>query len=180
METPHESAWLRAKGWRRPRARWFVLAGLLAVTVGAVIWALLWWTHYQPLASGCCSVKGQLNGKVEYGWTVANRGSRTVRITSIDNPSVPGMFVDVRMFLGKKGVPGTFDFNDPLHPFDLAPGEERMIIVTGRVPCPSPGEGFASMEQQRVHFRALGLSRSTWVPISSVPLKPPRGSCPSS
>jgi hypothetical protein len=90
------------------------------------------------------------------------------------------MFVDVRMFLGTKGEPGTFDFSHPLHPFDLAPGEERMIVVTGRVPCPSPVEGFATMEQQRVHFRALGLSRETWVPISSVPLKPPPGSCPSS
>jgi hypothetical protein len=84
------------------------------------------------------------------------------------------------MFLGRKGEPGTFDFSDPLHPFDLAPGEERMIVVTGRVPCPSPGEGYAVMEQQRVHYEFLWLDHATWMPISSVPLKPPRGSCPAS
>jgi hypothetical protein len=181
METPQERVWLGVRGWQRPRTRWFLLAGILLVLLGAAIWGAAWWTHYQPLDSGCCHLKGHVNNRIEYGWTVANRGSHTVRITSVDDPSIPGMFTDVRMFLGPEGEPGTFeDFNSPLRPFELAPGEERLIVVTGRVPCPSPREGYATMVQQRVHYRAFSLSRETWVPISPVPLKPPRGTCRSS
>jgi hypothetical protein len=177
METPHESVWLRVRGWHKPRTRWFVAALACLLLLIPLIWALRWWTQYQPLEAGCCNARGHINGRMEYAWTIANRGSHTVRVTSVDDPSIEGTFTDARVFLGPKGEPGAATLSDPMHPFDLAPGEERAITVTGRVVCLSPEAGKTTIVQQRVHYTAFGLSHATWVPISRVPVRPPPGTC---
>jgi hypothetical protein len=176
METPHESVWLGVRGWRRPQARWFVLAALIVVLASAAICGAIWWARYQPIKDGCCSFKGHLGNRILYGWSIENTGHHTVRVTSVDEPEVPG-FTEVRMFLGPKDDPGMSDVTHPLVPFDLAPGEQRAITVTGLVRCPKPNEGYSVVQAARVHFTTYMRSHAAWIEVGHFPIRPPPGTC---
>jgi hypothetical protein len=177
METPHESVWLGVRGWHRPRTRWFVLAAVLLVLSGSAIWGAVSWTHYQPLERGSYGLTGHLGNRILYGYSLRNEGAHTVRVTSIDDPDVPG-FTEVKIFIGPRGETGTSDVTHPFVPFELAPGEERAISVTGLVRCPKPNEGFSSIRAARIHFTAFKLSHAAWVEIGDFPIRPPKGACP--
>jgi hypothetical protein len=178
METAPETAGVGVRRRRRPRARWLILAALVASLVAGLIAATVWWATYQSLASGCCSAKSYDGARSFYGWTLANHGRFDVRVTGIDAADNPGMFTNtsVAMYSLSNDFAGT---RVPFQPFTLAPGDQRMVFISGVVSCAKAREGLGFiLGQQRVHFTVLGLRRVRWIPFGEVPAKPPPGTCP--
>lgn len=181
VETPHESVWLRVRGWQRPRTRWLALAVFAVAAVTATTIAARWWVGYQPLTSGCCTARAYEGNRSSYGWTLHNDGRFDVRVSDIDAGDNLGIFMDTRVAI----APNTDDFSSareiPFRPFTLAPGESRLIFLSGVVSCGKARQGIgALLVQQRVHFIVLGLPKARWIPFGEVKAKPPPGTCPGS
>jgi hypothetical protein len=135
-------AWLLA---RRPRN--LVLAGIGLAVIVLLIAGWVWADRYQPLATGNYSISvpqsrvgaaGEdsvtfRDGKpFEVGFSVLNDGAFTVRVTR--GPHFDGVPpFSVRLYssgpLARAHViPGPLT---PFRPFDLPPGEQRMLVLRG-------------------------------------------------
>lgn len=178
METPHERVWLGIRGWRRPRARWFVLGAVLVFLFAGLIAGAVAWVSYQPLTSGCCRGWGNEGNRSIYGWTLRNDGKFDVRVTSIEMSDIPGIFTGSRVELGERANVYDITPREPLRAFTLSPGEERMILVSGIVSCAKAKQGIgATLLQQHVHFDVLGLAKVRWISFEGFDLRPPASSC---
>jgi hypothetical protein len=142
-------AWLRA---RRPRN--VVLVALGVVVLSIAIGGLVWIAKYQPLTTGnTWSTPGAIDPPTgdgvyyvfhqgrpfRYAMTIANSGRFTVRV--VDIPLVraawPARF---RLLVSQPMTPHGGSPPGPwvaFHPFDLHPGEQRGIELSGRfnLPC---------------------------------------------
>jgi hypothetical protein len=142
-------AWLRA---RRPRS--LVLVVLSLVVLALAIGGLVWIQDYQPLTTGnTWSSPGAIDSptgdgvyyvfhqgrRFRYGMTIANSGRFTVRVLDIPLVRVAWpvrfrLLVSQPMTPDGGSPPGPWV---PFHPFDLHPGEQRGIELSGRfnLPC---------------------------------------------
>src|SRR5262249_29901486 len=132
-------AFLRA---RRPRN--VVLLVLAFVVLGLGIGALAWINTYQPLATGNVGFEPGAHDsptgdgiyyvfhegrRFRYGMSIWNAGRFTVRVLGV--PIEYGLPIRYRLLVSRPGTiyrgppPGPYT---PFHPFDLAPGQQRMII----------------------------------------------------
>jgi hypothetical protein len=169
-------AFLRA---RRPRN--LVIAVLVTTVIGLAIGTLVWIDSYQPLRAGNAyytpgaqdSPTGDgiyyvfRQGKpFHYGMTIWNSGRFTVRVLGV--PIQFGMPIKYRLLMS---APTTFDYGGiprpytPFHPFDLKPGEERGIVLSGAYnePCRLRGLGSEPRNEIPVRFSFLWQTKTIWV-----------------
>jgi hypothetical protein len=161
-------AWLRA---RRPRNLALVVIALCLL--GLAIGALAWIHTYQPIATGTVGFEPGAHDsptgdgiyyvfhqgrRFRFGMTIENDGRFTVRVLGV--PIYWELPVRYRLLVSGPGTiyhgppPGRFK---PLHPFDLAPGEQRMILFNGRFsePCDLRQQGSQGFGEIPVHYRFL-------------------------
>jgi hypothetical protein len=123
---------------------------------------------------------------ITYGVTVHNSGSFTVRITSVETP--PSWF---HALLKPTGVrtdrPGhglSYEDADTVafQPFDLHPGDDRLLLVHLRVgDCQGFGPGVTeTIDSVAVHFSFLGIDHRAEIPFGTgiQVVAPPADGCP--
>lgn len=134
-------AYLRA---RRPRNLALVVLALVVAALLAV--GFTWVQSYQPLAIGAFGLRpdGSTSGALgedvvvfhdgapfRFGFSVRNEGSFGVRIASV--PLTGILPFSARLFVSgplerAREIPGP---TTPFKPFDLEPGQDRMVILRG-------------------------------------------------
>ncbi len=169
----------------RARRPWnLVLVGVLIVLVALLVSGYAWADSYQPLTAGSYglfpagSVTGR-NGETSItfragapfalGFSVRNQGGFTVRVVGV--PLVGATPFSTRLLVSKplehpRAVPGP---TAPFRPFDLGPGEERMLILRGWfASCFTTGAGtVAEFTDLPVRFQFLWRAQTISVPLSS-------------
>jgi hypothetical protein len=136
---------------------------------------------YQPLTSGWRSAKDYNGTRSFYSWTLENSGRFDVRVTGIDAGDSLGIFTNTSVAMYAVSNDFSRKKRVPFQPFTLAPGDQRMIFISGVVSCAKAEQGIgAVLVQQRVHFTVLGLPKGRWIEFGEVPAKPPPGTCPGS
>lgn len=129
---------------RRPRN--LAVVAVLLVLVALLASGFAWVQSYQPLATGSygLSPSGSLTGATgetvvtfrdgrpfRFGFSVRNDGGFAVRVLGVPltgiNPFSTRLFVS-RSLTRAHTIPGP---TTPFRPFDLEPGEERMLILRG-------------------------------------------------
>lgn len=169
-------AFLRA---RRPRN---LLATAIALTiVGLAIGALVWVNSYQPIAHGYTGYEPDVHaspagdgeyvvfreGKAfAYGMSIRNSGRFTVRVLGV--PKLLGLPIKYRVLTSTTfengGIPRPFI---PFHPFDLKPGEQRGIIISGiyDTPCAGRWPGSIGWGSIPVRYSFLWHTATAQVPL---------------
>jgi hypothetical protein len=147
-----ESAGLPQKGGllvflRARRPRNLVIVALLLVLVATLATGLAWVESYQPLAMGNFAIDppGSRSGPTgeqavsfrdgkpfEVGFSVLNKGAFTVHISAGPRYLDADPF-SVRLYVSgplehAHTIPGRLS---PFHPFDLPPGQQRMLVLKG-------------------------------------------------
>jgi hypothetical protein len=111
-------------------------------------------------------------GTVQLGVTVLNTGGWTVHITSVATSPESGlhpMLTPSGFRVDRPGGPLRYDDADttPFAPFDLHPGEDRLLFVhlrLGNCAYFSPGN-LNSIDELVVHFSFLGFDHRTRLPL---------------
>jgi hypothetical protein len=173
-------AFLRA---RRPRN--LVLVAVLLVLVALLASGYAWAESYQPLAAGNYglfpdrSVTGPAGetavtfhdrAPFRFGFSVRNDGGLTVRVLGV--PLGGSSPFTARLFMSgplehARAIPGPAV---PFRPFDLGPGEQRMLILRGSFANCRDYAGRTTTEFTDMHIRFEFLWRTQTV---SVPLSSP-------
>jgi hypothetical protein len=171
------TAFLRA---RRPRN--LVLTVVALTVIGLAIGAVVWIDSYQPIATGNSGYQPDAQsspagdgiyyvfrqGKpFHYGMTIWNSGRFTVRVLAV--PIEFGLPIKYRLLMT---APSTFargGFSppfEPFHPFDLSPGEQRGIVLSGvySEPCRDRGSG-ASIGWESIPIRYSFLWHTSTVQV---------------
>jgi len=180
----------------------------LALTlIGLAIGAVVWIDSYQPLATGNTSY-GPLDSRespagdgvyvvfhqgkqFRYGMTIWNRGRYTVRVLGVPDffrGHLGGLPASVRLLLSAPttfnsgGIPGPFT---RFHPFDLKPGEQRGLLLSGvfNLPCrdrsgPGGGSDFLLSIPVRYSFLWHTATVAVALPERLAVLFPKQGDCP--
>jgi hypothetical protein len=170
-------AFLRA---RRPRN--VILAAALLVVVGLTIGAVAWIDSYEPIAFANGSIdpvgaKGApgLDGNVvvfhkgrpfELGITIRNTGKFTVRVLGVPYFSALPFSARLRMSLPQKREEFLPPYV-PFRPFDLKPGDMRLLLLKGVYACHSgmPAGSSFGIASLPVRFSFLWRTATTDVPL---------------
>lgn len=135
-------AYLRA---RRPRN--LVIVGVLLVVIALLASGFAWVESYQPLVHGFGEMTQGKQLTTEelatfhdgrrftFGITVRNDGAFTVRVEDvplIELPSAAYPFSGRIMMSGVLKNAGVYPPYVPFRPFDLKPGQERLLYLDGR------------------------------------------------
>jgi hypothetical protein len=110
-------------------------------------------------------------GVITIGPGVVNTGHFAVRITGVDTPH--GQHTLLRPVSIRTNIPGReLSYDDdgtmPFQPFDLAPGDDRVLLIHLRMSdCEffAPG-GVESFDAIVVHFSFLGIDHRAEVPLN--------------
>ncbi len=149
----------------RPRRFWLILGTALVVTAflaSAAVAALLRERlDFRPDLACCWTPEGGAAGteRPTIAGPLWNEGRVGVRITAIEGPPD----TEVRM-VGRNGWSDIADAR-PFAPFDLPPGDYRVIVVRATVPAcrvgTRPAGGWRSSSAVRVRYTLLGVERAT-------------------
>jgi hypothetical protein len=172
-------AFLRA---RRPRN--LVIVGVLLVLVALIASGFAWAESYQPLAEGNyglfpiravtgpageTAVTFRDGAPFRFGFSVRNDGSFAVRVVGVPHATVADPFV-TRTFVSRsleraRDIPGP---TTPFRPFDLEPGEQRMLILRGVFAnCRKWGGRMTlTYDSLPVRFRFLWRTETVSVPLA--------------
>jgi len=171
-------AFLRA---RRPRN--LVLVALLLVLVALLVSGYAWAESYQPLTAGDyglfpdravsgpageTAVTFRDGAPFRFGFSVRNDGSFAVRVVGVPHATVADPFVTRTFVSGPleraRDIPGP---TTPFRPFDLKPGEERMLILRGVFAhCRNwGGTTTATYDSLPVRFQFLWRTETVSVPL---------------
>lgn len=166
---------------RRPRN--VILTVVVLTLIGLGIGFVVWVDSYQPLATGNTGygpIGGHYSpagdgvyvvfhqGKIfRYGTSVWNPGPFTVRVLGVPRLGFP---VSYRLLMS---APTTFARGgaaEPFvrfRPFELRPGEERLLVFSGvyREPCRERGPGGAVVSWDAIPIRFTFLWRTTTVDV---------------
>ena len=167
---------------RRPRPRNLVLTVLALTAIGLVIGAVAWVDSYQPIvAAGTMAnpagAKDDVIGGVEwvvfhqgrsfrFGMDIRNAGSYTVRVLGV--PYGPYEPFKGRLFVSGPSHGGTVMPMSPLRPFDLPPGQIRLLVFHGvyRYRCPRGMRGtILGLDALPVRFTILWRTTTAWIPL---------------
>jgi hypothetical protein len=172
-------AFLRA---RRPRN--VVLVVLLVVVAALLAAGYAWVQSYQPLVTGFASLDppdshSEAEGETvapfhegrpfRFGFSIRNDGGFAVRVLGVplrgNRPFATRLFVS-RDLSHARNIPGPLA---PFRPFDLEPGQERMLVLRGRFAhCRDwPGGTGVTFDHMPVRFSFLWRTETTSVPLSS-------------
>jgi hypothetical protein len=121
-----------------------------------------------------------------YAFSVRNNGPFGVSVTGIDgwDPDFVGLlqFIDARLSRSDRVHSIIARDLQSFHPFSLAPGHERDIVIRARfVHCGSWAEQSAeTYTAQKMRFRFVGINRTAWVtlPFNLEVKAPPDSECP--
>jgi hypothetical protein len=164
METPHESVWLGVRGWHRPRARWFVLAGLVVVVLAIAVVAAVWLRTYSPLAlHGGATSGGNMGnlpiswvrpglaedvlyvsmnepGWTEFGFDVTNDGRVPVTVEGLATDSMPMTLAGLGA-ASERNAQGGAPYPDivPFKDVEIAPGDKRYLSFRVQIDKPCSG-----------------------------------------
>jgi hypothetical protein len=136
-------AFLRA---RRPRN--LVIVGMLLVVVALLASGLVWVSSYQPIVRGNSGLDPPVSQRQTtetlatfrdgkpflFGMTVRNDGAFTIRVEDVPLVERPA----VQPFSGRIMMSSVLKHDSiyppymPFRPFDLKPGQERLLYFTGR------------------------------------------------
>jgi hypothetical protein len=138
-------AFLRA---RRPRS--LVLSVAALTTIGLAIGGIVWVQSYQPLAfAGGSLYPAEATGRVglqgqsvvfrqgrpfQFGITVTNTGRFPVRVLGVPVPP-PGLPFRGRLMMSRELGPGVHGPYTGFRPFDLDPGQVRLLFFKGVLAC---------------------------------------------
>jgi hypothetical protein len=184
-------AFLRA---RRPRN--LVLTLLTLVAIGLAIGAVAWIQSYQPVrfaggslnpvgASGHVGLQGETvvfhEGRpFQFGMTVTNSGRFAVRVLGAPLPG--GVPFSARLMMSGPltdgGVHGPYT---RFRPFDLEPGQVRLLFYKGVLACRTPGaDGSVGFIDFPVRYSFVWRTKTTYIPLDEqVAIVFPKGfSCP--
>jgi len=169
-------AFLRA---RRPRN--LVITLVLLAVIGLAIGAVVWIETYQPLAfagggiepAGAVEAPAGDSASLVYrqgrpfqlGTTVQNTGRFTVRVTGVPESAALPVFARLMM----SGPLENFGVHPPytrFHPFDLKPGESRLLFFEG-IGAKCRWKGVTSVESAlAVRFSFLWRTATAYIPLS--------------
>lgn len=178
-------AFLRA---RRPRN--LVLTVVVLTVMGLAIGAVVWVDSYQPLVAagsmanpagakdnavgGFESVVFHQGRPFRFGIDIRNDGSHTVRVLGVSYG--PGqMPFAARLLVSGPSLGGTVMPMTRFHPFDLPPGQIRLLMLRGvfHYRCPrgmDQGETIMSIDDLPVRFSFFWKTATAAVPLPE-PLK---------
>jgi hypothetical protein len=186
------AAFLRA---RRPRN--LVLTLLALVALGLAIGAVAWIQSYQPIAfaGGSLDPAGAtgrvgLHGETvvfhdgrpfQFGITVANTGRFAVRV--LDAPLPDGVPFSARLMMSRPltdgGVHGPYT---RFRPFDLEPGQVRLLFYKGVLACRAAPSANASVGflDFPIRYSFLWRTKTAYIPLDEeLAIVFPKGfSCP--
>jgi hypothetical protein len=172
-------AFLRA---RRPRN--LVIVGALLVVLALTVSGYAWAESYQPLSRGSyglyppgsrsgpageTAVVFHDRGPFRYGFSIRNDGDLTVRVVGLPlsgrNPFSAKVFLSGPLEHARS-IPGP---TVPFRPFDLGPGDERMLILRGSFAnCRDWGGGTgATYDSLPVRFQFLWRTETVSVPLAN-------------
>ncbi|HEY2741583.1 MAG TPA: hypothetical protein VGI69_05315 [Gaiellaceae bacterium] len=164
---------------RRPRN--LVLALVTLAVIGLAIGAVAWIQSYQPIAFAGggldpvgAGVRAGLQGEsvvfhvgrpFQFGITIENKGRFPVRV--LDAPLPDGVPFSARLMMSDPltdgGVHGPYV---RFRPFDLRPGEVRLLFYKGVLACPAPGPnasvGFIDFP---VRYSFLWRTKTAYIPL---------------
>lgn len=169
-------AFLRA---RRPRN--LILTAVVLTVAGLVIGAVVWVQSYQPIAFAGGSIdpagaKGRVGlygesvvfheGRpFQFGTTVENRGRFAVRVLGVPEPA--GLPFSARLMISgplkNGGVHGPYT---RFRPFDLEPGQVRLLFFRGVLACRVNGANVGiGLTDFPVRFSFLWRTATVYIPL---------------
>ena len=179
------AAFLRA---RRPRN--LILAAVALTAIGLAIGAVVWVQSYQPLAfaggsldpvkAGTGTVVFRQGRPFQFGITIRNRGHFPVRVLGAPVPP-PGLPFSGRLMmsreLGQSGVHGPYM---RFRPFDLEPGDVRLLFFKGVLVCRGHGASGSSIGllDFPVRFSFLWRTETAYIPLDQQLAIVSRKGCP--
>jgi hypothetical protein len=112
---------------------------------------------------------------MRWGFSILNDGPLPVTVTGVEWRDSKGPLGNVSFLVSRGGaeyeyeIPGPLD---PMHPFTLGHGQQRMIVLRAvlsgcTVPPGGVGGNLTGVDSLTIDFRVLGISHTTTIPAFS-------------